>query len=320
MTSPLITERSVIGTFYERLKTNAASSIVDAISTAPMLSDQDSETYAWMGMVPSMVAKQGEKKFSQLRDVAWTVKNVEYQGGIVIPKKHIMYDKTDQVMIRVNELADRTNDHWWSLVAPLIINAETTPCYDGQYFFDTDHSEADSGAQDNDITYNVTTPTDPTAAEMISAIMSGVTTMMGFKDDRGEYLNEGVNEFLILVGTPLLTNAMKALSQTQISSGDSNILIEQDSFKFRVQASPRLSAWTDRFAIFSTQGTQRPIIRQQRKPNNAAPGYNVEGMLMETLWTDSEYCKINDNCLVSIETERAVAYGDWKKACLVTLT
>lgn len=214
---------------------------------------------------------------------------------------------------RVNELADRTTAHWWSLIAPLIVNAESAVCYDGQYFFDTDHSEGDSGTQSNDITSAAATPANPTAAEMIKAIMASVEKMIGYKDDRGEYVNENLTEFYVVVGTGLMKHALEALTQTRVSGGDSNILIEQDSFRFRVEASPRLSSWTTKFAIFSTQGTQKPIIRQQRKPNNAAPGYSVDGMLMETLWLDSEHCKKHDECLVSVETERAAAYGDWKK-------
>lgn len=318
MTSPIITERSVVGMFFESLQQNTASGFVDAISTVPFESDQDSEDYAWLGMVPQMSQKAGEKKFSQLRDVDWTVRNVEYQAGIALPKKHILYDKTTQVQARVNDLADRTNAHWWSLIAPLIIAGEAAPCYDGQYFFDTDHAEGSSGSQSNDITHDVTTTTNPTATEMIDAILEGVEAIIGFKDDRGEPVNEGMSEFVILTGTGLLKSGLKALSQTNVSNGESNILIEQGSFRFRVVASPRIT-WTDRFALFCTQGTQKPIIRQQRVPNNPAPGYNMDGLLLETLWTDSEHCKKHDECLVSVETERAAAYGDWKKACLVTL-
>ena len=318
MTSPIITERSVVGMFFERLQQNTASGFVDAIATVPFESDQDSEDYGWLGMVPQMSQKAGEKKFSQLRDVDWTVRNVEYQAGIALPKKHILYDKTTQVQTRVNELADRTNAHWLSLIAPLIIAGESAVCYDGQYFFDTDHSEGISGSQSNDITHDVTTTTNPTATEMIDAILEGVESIIGFKDDRGEPVNEGMSEFVILTGTGLLKSGLKALSQTNVSNGESNILIEQGSFKFRVVASPRIT-WTDRFALFCTQGTQKPIIRQQRVPNNPAPGYNMDGLLLEMLWTDSEHCKKHDECLVSVETERAAAYGDWKKACLVTL-
>ena len=323
----MITERSVIGAFFERLEQNTASSVVDAISTTPFISDQDIENYAWMGMVPQMYKKQGENKYTQLRAMEWAVKNVEYQGGIAIPKKHILYDKTTQVQTRVNELADRATAHWWTLVAPLIVNGESVPCYDGQYFFDTDHEEGKSGAQSNKIDADISefpvkthgTATAPSAGEMIFAIMAAVQHMLQLKDDQGEFVNEGLTEFLVMVPATLLTASLSAMKSQSIDGGDSNLLIEQDSFRFRVQASPRLSTWNDKFAVFSTQGTQKPIIRQQRIPNNAAAGYSSDGMLMETLWDQSEYCKLNGECLASVETERAVAYGDWKKACLVNL-
>lgn len=320
MTSKVITERAVLGMFYERLMQDVGSGFVNAICTDPIDSDQDSEQYAWLGQVPQLGEMRGEKKFSQLRDTDWTVRNVEYQGGLAIPKKHVLYDKTGQVQIRVNEMAERSNAHWVKLITTLILNGASTACYDGQYFFDTDHSEGDSGSQSNSVSHNVTTTTDPTATEMIDAILYGVESMLAFKDDRAEYVNEEVTEFLVLVGTPLLTNGLKALSQTQVNGGDTNILIEQDSFRFRVRATPRLSSWTDKFAIFATQGNQKPFIRQQRIPNNAGGGVDVNGMSVQTLWLDSEHCKKHNECLVSVETERAAAYGDWKKSCLVTLT
>lgn len=316
----IITERRVIGMFYEALQQAIGASWINDISTPIINSDQDSEDFGWIGQVPQMAEKRGEKKFSELGLFEWIVKNVEYQAGIKLPEKWILYDKTSQVQVRVNELAVRAMAHWAKLIATLIVDGESNTCYDGQFFFDTDHSEGGSGAQDNDITFDVATPADPTAVEMIDAILAGVEQMLGFKDDQGEYVNEGMNDFLILLGTPLMTAGLQALSQSRISGGDTNILIEQDSFRLRVQATPRLSSWTDRFAIFGTQGTQKPIIRQQRVPNNAAPGYTADGMRIQSLWLDSEHNKKHGECLVSVETERSAAYGDWKKACLVTLT
>lgn len=327
MTSPIITERRVRGWFFERLMQATGIDWIEAIATAPMTSDQDSEDYAWLGQVPQMVEKGGEKKFQQLRDTEWNVKNVEYQTGITIPEKHILYDKTGQVQIRVGELAERVQAHWGTLIAPLILNGAATACYDGQYFFDTDHSEGDSGTQSNSIsadisTYpvaNAGTTTQPSAAEMTFAIMQAIETMLAFKDDQGEYVNETMTEFLIVCGTPLLTNALQGLTSRSIDGGDGNLLLEQDSFRFRLVATPRLSSWTDKFAVFATQGQQKPIIRQQRVPNNAGSAFNAEGIAYESLWLDSEHCKKHDECLVSVETERAAAYGDWKKAELVTL-
>jgi len=316
----IITERRVLGMFYEKLMQDAGLSWIDPISTPIIRSDQDSEDYGWLGQVPQMSESKGEKQFSQLRETDWNVKNVEYQGGLAIPLKHVLYDKTDQVRIRVNELAARSQSHWASLVAPLIINGESTACYDGQYYFDTDHSEGDSGTQSNDVGASATTATAPTASEMIDGILTGVEAMLAFKDDRGEYVNEGMTEFMVLCGTPFLDAGLKGLGQSQVGGGNTNILIEQDSFNLRLMVSPRLSSWTTKMALFATQGEQKPIIRQQRVPNNAGAGYTADGMRIVSLWDESEHCKKNNECLMSIETERAVAYGDWKKSCLVTFS
>jgi len=316
----MITQRAVQAMFYELLMQSVGQSWIDAISTAPIRSDQDSEDYPWLGQVPQLSEMKGEKQFSQLRETEWSVKNVKYQGGLAIPENHILYDKTDQVRIRVAELAQRSQSHWAGLIAPLLVNAESTACYDEQFFFDTDHSEGDSGTQSNDIGASATTATAPTATEMIDAILAATEQMLGFKDDRGEYVNENMNEFIVLCGTPLLDSGLKALSQSQVGGGDTNVLLEQDSFRFRVMATPRLSSWTTKFALISTQGVQKPIIRQQRVPNNASPGFDMNGMRMQTLWDDSEHFKKHGEGLVSIDTERAVAYGDWKKAVLTTFS
>lgn len=327
MTAPILTERSVLGMFYERLQQDLGMSWIDPISTPVIRSDQDQETYPWIGQVPQMSAKAGTKTFDQLRTTSWQVANVEYQGGIAIPEKFVLYDKTDQVRVRVNELADRAMAHWATLVAPLIIAGESTACYDGQYFFDTNHSEGSSGTQDNDISVslaglpvtNAGSLTAPSGPTMIYAILEAVEQILGFKDDRGEYVNENMTEFLVLTGTTFLAGALAALRARSVDGGDSNLLMEQDSFRFRVASSPRFNSWTTKFAVFATQGMQKPVIRQQRVPNEAGSAFNVEGMAVETLWLGSEHCKKHDEVLMSVETERAVAYGDWKKACLVTL-
>lgn len=327
MTSPTITQRTVQGWFYERLMQNVGAGYINAIATVPMDSDQDAEDYAWLGMVPQMIERRGEKKFSQLRDFEWTVKNVEYQSGIAIPKKHVLYDKTAQVQMRVNELADRANAHWAKLLGALIVGGASGLCYDKQYFYDTDHSEGESGTQSNSISVDISalpvsahgSTTAPSASEMVGAIMRGIEQMLAFKDDQGEFVNEDMTEFLVMVPTTLGMSAVSALRARAIDGGDTNVLIEQDSFRLRVQMSPRLNSFTDKFALFGTQGNQKAFIRQQRIPNNAGGGYDMDGMLLETLWLESEHCVKNGECLVSVETERGAAYGDWKKSCLVTL-
>jgi hypothetical protein len=327
MPNPIITERSVVGMFFNRLAQSTGSGWVDAICSAPFSSDQDSEQYGWLGMVPQLAPRKGEKRYQELGTYDWTIRNAEYQNGIRIPKKHLLYDKTDQVQVRVNDLADRARAHWAALVAPLLLSAASTACYDGQYFFDTDHSEGASGAQSNSISVDISalaasvhgSVTAPSAAEMVGAIMAGIEQMLGFRDDQGEYVNENLTEFLILTGHTLTAEALTALRARSIDGSNTNILVEQDAFRLRVMTSPRLASWTDKFALFAPAGNFPAFLRQQRKPNNGGGGYSSEGLLVQTLWLDSEHCKKNDEVLVSVETERAVGYGDWRKACLVTM-
>lgn len=324
----MITERSVIGSFFERLQRADGMSWIDKISTPAMGSDQDSEDYAWLGQVPGLSAQLGAKKFTQLREVPWTVRNVKYQGGLKFPKGDILYDKTGQVMIRTQEGADTARNHWVSLAAPLVVNGATGLCYDGKYFFATDHAEGNSGTQSNLVSVDISalpcgvhgTITVPSVSEMAQCITLGIQQMIAFKDDQGEYCNEHLSSFLLMVPTTLIGVAMAATGSAQIDGGDSNILVGQNTYKLSVAASPRLNTWTDSFALFATDGMQRPIIRQQRVPNNGGGGYSQDGIAVQTLWLDSEHCKLNDECLLSVETERAAAYGDWKKAVKVTMT
>ena len=99
----------------------------------------------------------------------------------------IRRDKTGQVMTRVRELAERANSHWASLLSALIIAGESTACYDGQYFFDTDHAEGDSGTQDNDIGVDISAlpaavhgvVTAPSVEEMQQSILKGIAQKIG---------------------------------------------------------------------------------------------------------------------------------------------
>lgn len=324
----MITQRAVLGMFYERLQQNTGISYLDAISTRPIRSDQDSEDYAWLGMVPQMTEMKDGKKFTQLREIPWTVRNSKFQSGIAIPKSHVLYDKTDQVSVRVGELVTRSQSHWNKLITALALAGEGAVCYDGEYFFDTDHSEGKSGSQSNDISVDISElPTSahgittyPSAGEASLAIMKGVEQIIGFKDDQGEYVNEDMTEFTLMTGMGLGTPLLAAIGAQNIDGGDTNVLFEQDNYRVRLQVTPRLNAWTDKFAVFATQGDQKPFIRQQRLPNQDGNGFDADGIELMMLWTDSEHCKLNNECLVSVETERAAAYGDWKKACLVTLT
>ena len=136
----------------------------------------------------------------------------------------------------MKELADRTNAHWAMLLSDLIGAGASRTCYDGQYFFDTDHQEGDSGVQSNKVSVDISalpaekhgSVTKPSPEEMELCILEAVTSILSFKDDQGQPLNEGANEFLVMLPTTLMTAGNAAITNPILTSGKTNTIITSD--------------------------------------------------------------------------------------------
>ena len=209
-------------------------------------------------------------------------------------------------MVRINELARRVATHPNKLISTLVLNGATSTAYDGQFFFDTDHSEGESGTQSNSITHDVATPTAPTDIELYEAIVKGIAQLVGFKDDTGEPMNESARGFLVMVPMSFLSSTLIALSSKTIGTTD-NPLASSEPFKVDWVANPRLT-WTDRFALFRTDGNTRPFIFQEELP-----------VQVQALAEGSEL-EINENQhQYGVKAIHEAGYGFWQDACLVTL-
>ena len=113
------------------------------------------EEYAWLGQVPAMRQWIGGRDAKGLPEYNFTIRNVHYEATLDFLVRDLRRDKTGQCLTRIRELATRANAHWASLLSTLILNGASTDCYDGEYFFDTDHSEGSSGNQSNDISVDI---------------------------------------------------------------------------------------------------------------------------------------------------------------------
>jgi phage major head subunit gpT-like protein len=305
--------RAIIGEFYMRLEQNLGVSWVDPL-TMLFQSDQESETYPWLGMAPAMREWIGGRQAKGFRENQITIANKKYESTMEVPVDWIRRDKTGQIMVRIAEQTERANAHWAKLLNQLILDGENTKCYDEQFFFDTDHSEGDSGTQDNDITYDVTTTTAPTAGEMETAILKAIQQIIGFKDDQGEPMNENAQKFLVMVPVPFMSAAAAALGASIIidaSTSRSNViqlLSSMAGFTVGLAVNPRLT-WTTKLAIFRADGQLAPFIRQEE-----------EAITVDAIAEGSEEEFKNDHHLYGIKAIRNVGYGYWQKSCLVTLT
>lgn len=303
-----LSSRAIIGEFFLRLEQNVGTSWIDKVSMK-FQSNQESETYKWLGMVPQMREWLGGRNAKGFRDNGITITNLEFEATLEVLVKELRRDKTGQVLLRIRELADRTNSHWAKLLSTLIINGETNLCYDGAEFFATDHEEGDSGSQSNDITSDVATTTIPSAAEMEIAILAAVTQILSFKDDEGEPMNEGANSFGVMVPVPFMAATLSALKNATIvdSNGSRVNTILSSGFSFDLWVNPRLT-WTEQFATFRTDGNAKPLIRQEE-----------EAVKVDAIAEGSELEFNDKKHHYGVSATRNVGYGFWQHANLTTL-
>jgi phage major head subunit gpT-like protein len=301
-----LTSRAVVGRFYRRLEEYAAAAWWTRLSMH-FASSQESETYRWLGMVPQVREWVGGRLVRPLRSQGVTIVNKTWESTIRVDADEQRRDKSGQILVRISELARRVATHPNKLLTTLLLAAEATAGHDGQYFFDTDHSEGDSGSQSNDITFDAATTTAPTAGEMHEAIIAGIGQVLSLRDDQGEPLHEGAREFLVMVPTAFLASTLVALSGRTVNA-TSNPLAAGEPFRVGWLANPRLT-WTDRFAIFRTDGGTRPFIFQEELPVQIQ--VLAEGSELEVNENQHQY---------GVKAIHAAGYGCWQDACLVTFT
>lgn len=317
MDQTLLSSRAIIGMYYARLEANLGTALIDSISNG-FGSDQAGETYNFLGQTPAMREWIGGRQAKGFSGQGVTIVNKHYEATLEVQRKDARRDKTGQIEARIQEFADRGQTHWLSLLSTLLLNGASTVCYDGQYFFDTDHSEGDSGTQSNSITVDISTlpaqvhgsVTAPSNEEMQQAIFAGITQILGLKDDKGEPMNEGANAFTVVVPMSLLPQALAAVDKVATAAALNNVnpnLLK--NFSISVEPNARLSAWTDKFVVFRTDSPIKALIRQTEQ--------DIE---LKAKAEGSEFEFDNDAWQFGIDGWRGVGYGYWQRAVLVTMT
>lgn len=317
-TERVLSSRAVIGEIMKRLTAvppgwvGRCAMMID--------SDQDQEEYGWLGMAPQLREWIGGRNPVGLRENSQKVTNRHFEATIEVPVRHLRRDKFGQTRIRIADLARRSNTHKAKLLSTQIINGESTVCYDGQFFFDTDHSEGDSGSQSNDITVDISaaptsvhgTTTDPSVEEFQYVVTKLIQQIISLNDDQGEPMNEDANAFTIMVPTSLMLQARRALVMGAMSGSGfaSQLDIDLDDFQLSLAVNPRLdSDWTDKIAAFRTDAEVKPLIFQTETPVRVSA--KAEG---------SDFEHDNDAHEYGVDYWGEAAYGFWQMACLAQMT
>lgn len=311
-----ITSKEVIAFMFQEMEAANRASWVPMLASE-FTSTQSSELYAGLGTVPQMREWIGGKQAKGFREQSVRITNKDWESTIELLVKDLRRDKTGFVRAKVGELMERSATHEESLLSTLIsggTSSTTAPCYDGKALFADDHSIGDSGTIDNNIDSDISTlptvahgtTTAPSTEEMILSILSGISQIQSFKDDRGEPINQNAQKFVVMTGIGLSVPLRTAIGQTVVTGSQSNPLASQ-GFTIIPAINPRLT-WTTQIAIFRADARFKTFISQlEDGPNFKA---KAEG---------SDYEFDNAAHQYSVEKSGNVGCGRFDQCCLVTL-
>lgn len=318
-----LSSRAIEGQFFRRLE-----QVFDSSWWAPLAfknnSDQQYEDYRFTDQVGSFKKWTGQRMPYELGAKNIVIPNEVWTNDLKVSVDDLRRDKTGQVMIRVNELADRFGYLMDERLTTLITAGDSLTgfggaAYDGQQYFDTDHSEGSSGTLQNDIdssdvaSLNVSTAAAPTQAEAAAILLDVIMYAHTYLDDKGEPMNGGAREW-VWVGPTNLAGAFAVAASANMLTGASgtvrdNFLLGQP-FNIRTYANPRLDADSTTVAyLFRVDGNTKPFIVQEEL-----------GVTMKSLAEGTDYEVENRAHLYTADWIGGFGYGQWQYAIRFTLS
>jgi len=107
-------------------------------------SSTSQETYAWLKLLPRFREWLGDRVVQNLGSSDFTLKNKTFENTIGVDRENIEDDQVGVYKPVIEMLAHQAATHPDRLVFQLLKDGFASKCYDGQYFFDTDHPVLDA--------------------------------------------------------------------------------------------------------------------------------------------------------------------------------
>lgn len=129
-------------TSFQRGLGQTTSLYTRVATTVP--SDSSEEKYGWLGKLPNVREWIGDRLVQNLMEHDYAIKNKDWELTIGVERNDIRDDKLKIYGPLFEEMGASTSAHADRLVFELLKAGFTSLCYDGQYFFDTDHPVLDA--------------------------------------------------------------------------------------------------------------------------------------------------------------------------------
>ncbi|MFM5761849.1 Mu-like prophage major head subunit gpT family protein [Aeromonas veronii] len=132
----------------QSLFTGFKKNFEDAKSEAPaqytkiatvIKSTTKSNTYGWLGKFPNLRKWVGDRVIESMKAHGYQIVNEDFEATVGVDRNDIEDDELGIYAPMFAEMGRSAGIHPDELCFGLLGAGFTTPCYDGQYFFDTDH-------------------------------------------------------------------------------------------------------------------------------------------------------------------------------------
>ncbi len=276
------------------------------------------EEYKWLGASPAMRQWIGGRQGKRPAVLGMQIQNFPFEASFELDVADLDRDSTGQLQVRINDLATRAAQHPDALITTLITEGETVGvAYDGQNFFDVDHSVGSSGTMTNDLTAtevpaaNVAagSPFLMTPTECSNIIMQTIGHMMTFKDDVGEPINQNARSFAVMVHPAQAAALLQSVNVDFLVNAVRNP-VTSNIFQVLPIVNGRLpTAAIGKVYVFRTDGATKPFIMQFEKL--------PDPMVLDRM---SEYARDTGHVKVGVDYRGNAGYGQWEQAALVTLS
>lgn len=107
------------------------------------------EDYVWLGQFPRLREWIGDRHVKNLSVSGYQLTNKKFESSVGVPRDDIEDDTYGVLTPLFSEMGYAAATHPDELVFALLAAGHTTECYDGQYFFDTDHPVGEGTVSNN---------------------------------------------------------------------------------------------------------------------------------------------------------------------------
>lgn len=109
------------------------------------------EVYAWLGQTTGFREWDGDRVIQNLKTHDFTIKNKSFENTVGVPREAIEDDTYGVYSPMMAQLGQDAAMHPAHLVYTLLKGGFSQLCYDGQYFFDTDHPVLDENGVEQSV-------------------------------------------------------------------------------------------------------------------------------------------------------------------------